>query len=157
MKRYAILAVVVLAACGVSDEERLDQLRAQADVQCWHHVCQRGPGSGYPEPEAPTDVGVACMNDALATGTRAAASWGIHEYGHFSGTETLTYLFTVDREVRMFSMSITYVDHDPPDVHVEELPTCAGPVRIGPEFCKYRPDPHNPESLPVYGLAVDGC
>lgn len=159
MKPYAILAIVVVAACGDSDRERLDRLRAEADIQCWRHVCMHGPGAGHPEPEVPTEDGVACMNDALATGARAAASWGIHEYNLISGTQTQTYLFIVDHEVRRFSMRIRYsdADDDPPDVHVEELPTCAGPVRIGPEFCTYRsPDPDGPD-LPVNALAVDGC
>jgi hypothetical protein len=156
MKRY--VAILVLAACGESDEERLHRFEQEADTQCWHHLCLQGPGDGDLKPRAPTEEGVACMNDALATGARAAASWGVFDYSLTHGTQTRTHLFTIEHEVRMFSTRIISSENHPPEVHVEELPSCDGPVRIGPEFCMYRTgDPDGPEYLPINALAVDGC
>jgi hypothetical protein len=80
---HRLVVVVAVAGCTESTEERLDRLKAEADIVCWEYSgCAGGSGAQYP-PFVPIEQGVSCMNDALASGTRAgpptwvAGSWKV--------------------------------------------------------------------------------
>ena len=147
--RFGIL--LALAACGESTEERLERLLAEADIECWKHTCQDGPGAYFPKPSVPTEEGVACMNDALASGARAVSRWSIDVFNPWS--TRYTYLFTIDHQVEV----VTAIQHGVDAVEVDESVTCSGPFRLGPSICSAR-DLDSPSGfIPVNALGWDGC
>lgn len=114
------LVVVGLAGCVESTEDRFNRFKEEADVVCWMHGCWNGNYPSY----VGAPVNVSCMNDALASGTRALAMWSDQDsHDHYSGT----YVFTVDHEVRVFESHQTYMD----PVEYSESPSCKGPFRVG--------------------------
>jgi hypothetical protein len=88
------------------------------------------------------------MNDALASGKRAAASWSIDSFR--SDSTGHTYVFTVDHQVLPF----TSFQEGPDLGNFEELPSCSGPFRTGPGICSYL-SPSGGGG--VSALAWDGC
>lgn len=149
MQRLLGIAVV-LAACSESTEERLDRFKADADVACWEYF---GCASRYGQGTAPSiaiEQGVACMNDALASGVRATASWGVADAADDYGFRK-TFVFTVDQQVKVFK-SYQYAGGTP---DVQEEPSCTGPFRIAEQsLCGYISAGF---PVAVNALAWDGC
>jgi hypothetical protein len=146
------VVILALTACTESTEERLDRLLTQADITCWSHHCEDGPGARYPYPSISTERGVSCMNDALASGESAVALWSIDRFNPWS--TSFAYVLTVDHEVRVFTASAE--GSDPPE-NFRESPSCVGPFRIGPGICAAW-DPANPGYfVEVNAIAWDGC
>ena len=117
----------------------------EADTTCWTYHCQDGPAYIYNGPsDPPTEDGVACMNDALASGKTAFAGYGRDKFNPWS--TTYTYMFAVDHEVHVFT-SFAEGPEDPQGF--EELSGCNGPFRVGPAICGYmdRAPPYGPISV----------
>lgn len=127
-----LVALLVLPACTESTEERVNRLLDQADKQCWAYHCLDGPefGTGHRGPS--TDEGVACMNDALASGELAVTSWGIDHFNPWS--TDYTYQFTIDHEVHIFT---SFANGPEAPTDYREVQTCSGPFRAGPTVCGY--------------------
>lgn len=90
------------------------------------------------------------MNDALASGARAMASWGADDFGAY--TYDGTRVFTVDHQIKVFT--VHQFGENPHEVH--ELPNyCDGPFRVGTDFCGAYGS--NGQLATVKGLAWDGC
>lgn len=145
--RFAYAVIGLLASCSDSPEERLEQFEAEVTIDCWTYFC---PGTmPGPRPEPIDDV-VACMNDALASGARARASWGADDFAAY--TYDGTRVFTVDHQIKVFT--VHQFGEDPAEIR--ELPNdCAGPFRVGPSLCGASGS--NGQIISVQALAWDGC
>jgi hypothetical protein len=150
MSSARLVFVLALAGCE-STEERIEAFKADADVDCWHYSCDDGPGALYPVLTIPTEQGVACLNDALASGARAMAAWSIYQFNPW-GTR-LRYVFTVDHEIKVFTGYA--VANDEPEF--TEWPTCTGPFRIGIDVCAARDPAHPGQFVSVQDIAWTGC
>jgi len=73
----------------------------------------------------PVAEGVTCMNDALASGASAMASWGYDDFDPWETRET--YVFAIDHEVRVFISVAPGVD----PAQVRELHGCTAPFVVG--------------------------
>jgi hypothetical protein len=142
------LVVLALAACSESTQERVERLQADAEVTCWTYHCDDGPYASNGAPTMSTDEGVSCMNDALASGKLAVASWSTDNF-RFDSTAN-TYMFTVDHQVLVF----TSTQHGPDLGNFQEQPSCSGPFRTGPYICSYS---SSGSAMGVYALEADGC
>jgi hypothetical protein len=139
-----LVVALVLALTACTDaEDRLDDMLAEADVECWSYYCDGSNSTGLPG--VPTEAGVNCMNDALHNGTRAVSHWKVADFYHY--TAESTYVFTVDSEVRVF----TAFQDGKDDPSVRESATCSGPFRIGSGICIAT------GGVTVHALAWDGC
>lgn len=146
-----VVAVIMVGGCTESAKERFDRLKAASDTVCWNHWCTGGPGSTYYPPRIPVEQGVACMNDALASGARAMAWWGADSPSTgYDGNGT--YYFTVDHQVEVFTSHQDGID----PFEFDESPSCTGPFVIGPDFCAAM-DPNGPGFISVKSIAVNGC
>lgn len=139
--------IVAVAGCADSAEERLEQFEAEATIDCWSYFC---PGTmPGPRPKPIEDV-VACMNDALASGARAKASWGADNFAAY--TYDSTRVFTVDRQIKVFT--VQQFGENPQEVR-ESPNDCGGPFRVGADFCGASGS--NGQLVSVKALAWDGC
>jgi hypothetical protein len=136
----------MLTACGDTAQERLDELTAEADIDCWTYYC---PGTQPGPPSVPIEDVVACMNDALASGARARASWGAEDFGRW--TYEGTRVFTVDHRIVVFSVKVVGPTSEG-DIEVHETQNCAGPFGPGNTFCAA-----TYSLIEVKDLAWDGC
>lgn len=138
-----VLVVVLFAACASdpAPEDRLADFNAMNQVECGGHPFDRCT------PDAVGQQDFACMNDALASGARAA-------YFETSLTsdwfDMSTTWFTADHEVHVFNDYPQGDGHHDKPYAVEE-PTCAGPFHAVQSRC-----PYNVGSADT-ALALDGC
>jgi hypothetical protein len=124
------LLPLALSACTESPEERFKQFETNTSIHCWSHFCKGGPHSQFPLPTVSTDDGVACMNDALASGAHAESWWAVEDSEGYR--TSYTHVFAFDHVVTVFT-SDQYLS-DPP-VGFKEQSGCAGPFRVGPSIC----------------------
>jgi len=145
-----LVFVLALVGCdSESAEERLDRFTAEAETVCWQFTCQAVLSP--PPPDVPIEQGLACMNDALATGARAMASWAYEDSLNF--TEQIV-VFTIDHRVKVFYSYPEGNDGGP--ARVIEHPTCMGPFTISTRsICGIRDS--NGGSTSVYALAWGDC
>ena len=116
-----LVAAVLIAGCE-SPRERFDRLDEEVDIVCWEYACNpRNQGSG--PPSVPIDRAVSCMNDALASGARAVASWSDYDFQYEVRTNHV--VFTIDHEVKAF-----FLYSAPGEEHTDEAPACTSPFRI---------------------------
>src|SRR5262249_12831978 len=130
-------------------QDRIDRFKAEADMNCWSYHCNDGPTTGSP-PAISIDYGVACMNEALASGASAMASMEIDVFNPWS--TKYTWVFTVDHEVKVFT---AFQRATEPLEDFRELPSCSGPFRVGPQICFAYDNTRG--LIQVDGLAWDGC
>ncbi len=130
--RVGLLVLVLAGLAGCADEptpqDRVAKLDARIEIICWqYNDCATTPIGGLPL--VPIDQGISCMNDALASGTRAVASW---IYVDPSGAIVTHYVFTVDHEASVFES----VELDAGPVRWTEQDSCTGPfVLAGLAIC----------------------
>jgi hypothetical protein len=142
-----LVVVVVIAGCSTSPRERLDRLEEEVDIVCWDYPCNNVHHLGGTPPPAPVERALSCMNDALASGARAVATWS--EYSFVYNVEERGFVFTIDHEVKAFFVTFDYDDH------TNEVPACTGPFRISDRvFCSYD---SAGQHFDVNALAWDGC
>src|SRR5947208_12979532 len=94
--RSALIVLALVAGCAQSAQDEMRELEDSTEIECWN-VGPSCAGVGY---QVSTDQALACMNDALAAGRRAEASWSIYDS---KGYTTDTHVFTTnDHRVRIF-------------------------------------------------------
>jgi len=143
-----LLALAITACSDDSPKGRLDQLTAESDIKCWSYFgCPYAGSMGSP-PRVPVEQGVSCMNDALASGARAMASWGENDF--HTDTENDTFVFTIDHQVKVVTSSAL----GPDPAEITAAPSCAGPFRIDQGFCGIVSDG---APVLVHALAWEGC
>jgi hypothetical protein len=121
----SLVIVVALAGCTESDADQLADLKAQVGLSCWKWFsCENGGQSACAGPATPVADGVACMNDAVASGDTAMASWGVDIFNPWETREI--YLFAIDHEVRAF-LSIA---PGPDPARVREIHGCTAPLTV---------------------------
>lgn len=125
---WVVIALVTLAACTdpapETDLDRFNALLAKTPISCGGYSLPNSDYCGLPD--AAADRLLTCMNDALATGARAAASVSNLDSRWFYYSE---YMFTVDHEVQLFDYYAEATDHTNGPSATEGA-TCAGPFRL---------------------------
>jgi hypothetical protein len=150
----AVVCSLPLSGCDDSVQERFERFNADADIVCWEYngcAAKGGYGPATSPPSVPIEQGVTCMNDALASGARAVASWGTADFA--ANTLTGTYVFTVDHQIKVFELDTFSID--PTEYY--ERPSCTGPFRVDPDAICGVTDTGPGHLIPVNALAWDGC
>ena len=123
----SLVIVLALSGCTESDADQLLDLKDQTQLTCWRYFsCENGGQTACPPPATPVADGVACMNDAIATGKTAMAAWGRDTFNPWERRES--YVFAIDHGIRVFTSVTPGVD----PTEVTELHGCTPPFAASP-------------------------
>jgi hypothetical protein len=143
--RLSVAVILALVACTETEspEQVFEDLVAKNEIDCGATSVTTTSVRCLDQVEGQQALG--CMNDALASGARAAFGVGSLDSDFFTMDTTM---FTVDHQV------LVYVSYPEGDGHhyakyAVEQPTCAGPFELS-ERCGGGPGSD-------FGLMLDGC